>query len=132
MELRDTTGNRVRLPSGREVDVMEALKFCYDLTETDVLVLKVLSSTEAKREDDIAKALSLSKASVNRSLNKLISVGLAERVKEQQSKGGRPRYLYKSPEPQVISEKMGRELRECADLFSRILPSILSSWSRPS
>lgn len=66
---------------------MEALKFCYDLTETDVLILKVLSSTEAKREDDIAKALSLSKASVNRSLNKLISVGLAERVKEQQSKG---------------------------------------------
>ncbi|BCU67149.1 TrmB family transcriptional regulator [Sulfolobales archaeon HS-7] len=127
METMKFEKSKVRLPSGKEVSVSEALKFCYDLSDTDIQVLQVLSKTEYKSEDEISNSLKLSKASVNRSLNKLLSTGFCDRMKDQNSKGGRPRYLYKALSTEMFIEKITRDLNSCADIFSHALPQLIGS-----
>ncbi|MBW9140470.1 MAG: MarR family transcriptional regulator [Candidatus Aramenus sp.] len=116
---------KVRLPSGKEVGLIEALSFCYDISDTDFLVLKTLINAGEKTEDELASLLKLSKASINRSVNKLISVGFVERVKDQNSKGGRPRYIYKPLDPTLITQKIAKDFDYCAKLFGSIVPSEL-------
>ncbi|NON61175.1 HTH-type transcriptional regulator Lrs14 [Acidianus sp. RZ1] len=108
---------KVRLPSGKEVGLVEALGFCYDVSDTDFQVLLTLTSGGPKTEDELSASLKLSKASVNRSVNKLISIGFIERAKDQNSKGGRPRYIYKSIDPELMVSKIGKDFEYCAKLF---------------
>lgn len=117
--------SRVRLPSGKEVGLVEALSFCYDLSDTDFQVLKALLNSEGKNEDMLAEQLKLSKASINRSVNKLVSLGFVERMKDSSSKGGRPRYIYKAVPTERLMEKITNDFRRCAELFSSILPKEL-------
>lgn len=117
--------SRVRLPSGKEVGLVEALNFCYDLSDTDFQVLKALLNSEGKNEDMLAEQLKLSKASINRSVNKLVSLGFVERMKDSSSKGGRPRYIYKAIPTEKLMEKITNDFRRCAELFSSILPKEL-------
>jgi Predicted transcriptional regulator len=117
--------SRVRLPSGKEVGLVEALSFCYDLSDTDFQVLKALLNSDGKNEDMLAEQLKLSKASINRSVNKLVSLGFVERMKDSSSKGGRPRYIYKAVHTERLMEKITNDFRRCAELFSSILPKEL-------
>jgi len=117
--------SRVRLPSGKEVGLVEALSFCYDLSDTDFQVLKALLNSDGKNEDMLAEQLKLSKASINRSVNKLVSLGFVERMKDSSSKGGRPRYIYKAVPAERLMEKITNDFRRCAELFSSILPKEL-------
>ncbi|MDT7872958.1 MAG: HTH-type transcriptional regulator Lrs14 [Sulfolobaceae archaeon] len=117
--------SRVRLPSGKEVGLVEALSFCYDLSDTDFQVLKALLNSDGKNEDMLAEQLKLSKASINRSVNKLVSLGFVERMKDSSSKGGRPRYIYKAVPTERLMEKITNDFRRCAELFSSILPKEL-------
>lgn len=119
--------SRVRLPSGKEVGLVEALSFCYDLSDTDFQVLKALLNSDGKNEDMLAEQLKLSKASINRSVNKLVSLGFVERVKDSSSKGGRPRYIYKSIRVERLVEKITNDFKRCAELFSNVLPKELES-----
>lgn len=96
---------KVRLPSGKEVGLLDALLFCYDVSDTDFKVLKELITNGPKNEDDLASSLKLSKASVNRSLNKLLSIGFVQRMKDQSSKGGRPRFIYTAVNSEELVEK---------------------------
>jgi predicted transcriptional regulator len=118
---------KARLPSGKEVGLIEALSFCYDISDTDFVVLKTLINSGEKTEDELASALKLSKASINRSVNKLISIGFVERVKDQNSKGGRPRYIYKSLDVSALTEKVSRDFEYCAKLFGEITPKELTA-----
>jgi predicted transcriptional regulator len=117
--------SRVRLPSGKEVGLVEALSFCYDLSDTDFQVLKALLNSDGKNEDMLAEQLKLSKASINRSVNKLVSLGFVERMKDSSSKGGRPKYIYKAVPTERLMEKITSDFRRCAELFSSILPKEL-------
>jgi len=117
--------SRVRLPSGKEVGLVEALSFCYDLSDTDFQVLKALLNSDGKNEDMLAEQLKLSKASINRSVNKLVSLGFVERMKDSSSKGGRPRYIYKAVPTERLMEKITNDFKRCAELFSSILPKEL-------
>lgn len=122
MELEVT---KIRLPSGKEVGIIEALSFCYDISDTDFQVLKVLLNSEGKNEDSLAEMLKLSKASINRSVNKLVSLGFVDRVKDSSSKGGRPRYIYKAVSSDKLIEKIVNDFKRCAELFGQLIPKEL-------
>lgn len=122
MELEVT---KIRLPSGKEVGILEALSFCYDISDTDFQVLKILLGGEGKNEDTLAEILKLSKASINRSVNKLVSLGFVERVKDSSTKGGRPRYIYKAIPAERLIEKVVNDFRRCAELFGQLIPKEL-------
>ncbi|BAB66958.1 HTH-type transcriptional regulator Lrs14 [Sulfurisphaera tokodaii] len=122
MELEVT---KIRLTSGKEVGIIEALSFCYDISDTDFQVLKVLLNSEGKNEDSLAEMLKLSKASINRSVNKLVSLGFVERVKDSSSKGGRPRYIYKAIPTERLIEKIVNDFKRCAELFGQLIPKEL-------
>ncbi|MCG2907460.1 MAG: MarR family transcriptional regulator, partial [Sulfolobales archaeon] len=74
------------LPSGKELTLLDVLSFCYGLSETDVQVLMALLKSSPKSTEDLEQELQLSKASVNRSLNKLLSMELVKRIKETGNK----------------------------------------------
>ena len=122
MELEIT---KIRLPSGKEVGLVEALSFCYGMSDTDFQVLKALINSEGKNEDMLTEQLKLSKASINRSVNKLVSLGFVERMKDSTSKGGRPKYIYKAIPTEKLIEKIRNDFRMCAELFSSVLPKEL-------
>jgi predicted transcriptional regulator len=121
MGLEELQNVRVRLPSGREARVVDAIGFCYDLSDTDISVLRELLQRGTKGEDELAAALKLSKASINRSVNKLASLGFVERLKDPNSKGGRPRYLYKPMQLEQLFERMRKDFNYCAEIFSKAI-----------
>lgn len=125
VEVLEFSKFKVKLPSGKEVGVIDALTFCYGLSDTDVEVLKVLMEKENATEDDVSDRLGLSKASVNRSLNKLMSIGFIERERGQTPKMGRPRYVYKTADPNSMLERIKGDFHECARLFSSVISSLL-------
>jgi predicted transcriptional regulator len=109
---------KIRLPSGKEASLIDALGFCYDISDTDFQVLRVLMKGTGKTEDELSSMLHLSKASINRSVNKLASLGFIEREKDPNSKGGRPRFIYTSISYEKLTEKITRDFKYCADIFS--------------
>ncbi|MCY0859924.1 MAG: HTH-type transcriptional regulator Lrs14 [Sulfolobaceae archaeon] len=111
---------KIRLPSGREVSLLDALNFCYDIADTEYKVLKTILAEGEKTEDELAEELSLSKASVNRALNRLVTLGFIVREKEQKTRGGRPRYIYKSIGIDTIINRIAKDLSFCAENFSKL------------
>lgn len=117
---------KVKLPSGKEVGLVDALLFCYDISDTDFKVLKELIKGGPKGEDELSANLKLSKASINRALNKLLSIGFVQRTKEQSSKGGRPKFIYSAISPDELINKISRDFEYCAKTFISLLPAELS------
>jgi len=99
---------RVKLPSGKEATPLDALKFCYNLSETDLEVLTLLMDGNKLDVDTIASKLGLSKATVNRALNKLVSLGFVERERHKRSGAGRPKYIYYVKRPEEILDKISK------------------------
>jgi len=120
----ETEPSKIKLPSGKEMSLIDALNFCYDLSDTDFQILKILVSSGMKTEDELAEILKLSKASINRSVNKLIAAGFVERVKDTKTKGGRPRYLYKSISVDKLIEKISKDFNYCAEVFSNLVQRV--------
>jgi predicted transcriptional regulator len=116
---------KVRLPSGKEVGLLDALLFCYDISDTDFKVLKESIKNGPINEDEVAAELKLSKASVNRSLNKLLSIGFVQRMKDQSSKVGRSRFIYSAISSDEIVNKVSRDFEYCAKIFISITPAEL-------
>ncbi len=109
---------KIRLPSGKEASLIDALGFCYDISDTDFQVLRVLMKSNGKTEDELSSMLHLRKASINRSVNKLASLGFIDREKDPNSKGGRPRFIYTAVPYESLVEKISKDFKYCADLFS--------------
>ncbi|MEM0373368.1 MAG: HTH-type transcriptional regulator Lrs14 [Sulfolobaceae archaeon] len=120
----ESGSEKIKLPSGKEMALIDALNFCYDLSDTDFQILKILVNSGTKTEDELAEILKLSKASINRSVNKLIAVGFVERVKDTKTKGGRPRYLYKSISVDKLIEKISKDFNYCAEVFSNLVQKV--------
>lgn len=115
------SGTRIKLPSGKDAGLVDILSFCYGLSETDVQVLMALAKSDAKGTEDLENDLKLSKASINRSLNKLLEMGLVMRIKEAGNKAGRPRYLYKSKEYSELKRKILDDIKDCADKMGQLV-----------
>ncbi|MDT7872916.1 MAG: HTH-type transcriptional regulator Lrs14 [Sulfolobaceae archaeon] len=115
------SGARVKLPSGKDAGLVDILSFCYGLSETDVQVLVALAKADAKGTEDLEEDLKLSKASINRSLNKLLEMGLVMRIKEPGNKAGRPRYLYKTRGYKELKEKILEDIRNCAESMAKLV-----------
>ena len=77
------------LPSGKELKLLDVLRFCYGLSETEVHILTMLLKSSPKLAQDLEQELGLSKAIVSRSLNKLQNMGLIKRTKETGNHLGR-------------------------------------------
>lgn len=121
MAQTNISGTRIKLPSGKDAGLVDILSFCYGLSETDVQVLIALAKSEAKGTEDLETDLKLSKASINRSLNKLLEMGLVMRIKEPGNKAGRPRYLYKTKDYNELKQKILQDIKDCAEKMAQLV-----------
>lgn len=120
-ETQLSEGTRIKLPSGKDAGLVDILSFCYGLSETDVTVLLALMKGDARGTEELESDLKLSKASINRSLNKLLEMGLVMRIKEPGNKAGRPRYLYKTRDYTELKGKMLSDIKDCADKMAQLV-----------
>ena len=118
---------RIRLPSGKEINLVDVLKFCYDLSETDTQILLKLVKGNEYDVDELAKELGLSKATVNRSLNKLVELGFILRRRERRQSVGRPKYKYYVENPQNLIEKLKSDMEKCAEVMKQHVSRLIES-----
>jgi len=118
---------RIRLPSGKEINLVDVLKFCYDLSETDTQILLKLVKGNEYDVDELAKELGLSKATVNRSLNKLVELGFILRRRERRQSVGRPKYKYYVENPQNLIEKLKSDMEKCAEVMKQHISRLIES-----
>ncbi len=117
----------LKLPSGRELTLQDLVKFCYDLSETDVEVLSILLKEKPKTIEELSDKLMLSKATISRSLNKLLGLGLVIRKREQSPTGvGRPKYLYYT-DMGLIKNKMMRDIEACSKIIKEFITKIMET-----
>jgi predicted transcriptional regulator len=121
MSQTQISGARIKLPSGKDAGLVDILSFCYGLSETDVQVLMALMRGDARGTEELETELKLSKASINRSLNKLLEMTLVMRIKEPGNKAGRPRYLYKAKDYAELKSKMLDDLKSCYDKMAELV-----------
>lgn len=121
MSQTQISGARIKLPSGKDAGLVDILSFCYGLSETDVQVLMALMRGDARGTEELENELKLSKASINRSLNKLLEMTLVMRIKEPGNKAGRPRYLYKAKDYAELKNKMLEDIRACSDKMAELV-----------
>ncbi|EZQ03217.1 MULTISPECIES: HTH-type transcriptional regulator Lrs14 [Acidianus] len=121
MEQSQISGTRIKLPSGKDAGLVDILSFCYGLSETDVHVLMALMKGEARGTEELESELKLSKASINRSLNKLLEMALVMRIKEPGNKAGRPRYLYKAKDYMELKTKMLQDIKDCSESMASLV-----------
>ena len=118
---------RIVLPSGKEAKLLDALSFCYDISDTEFKVLETVIAKGSITEDELVELLKLSKASINRSLNKLVSLGFISREKVQSTKGGRPKYIYKTLQKEELIRKITQDFKKCSEMFISTLPLVIRS-----
>ncbi len=116
---------RIHLPSGREVNITEGLRFCYDLSETDTQILLELLKGGEYSVNELAEKLGLSKATVNRSLNKLVELGFVSRKREKKEGVGRPKFKYYIDNPKELIERLKKDFEACAEEFKRRIEKLV-------
>ncbi|AEB94369.1 MAG: HTH-type transcriptional regulator Lrs14 [Metallosphaera sp.] len=121
MSQNQISGARIKLPSGKDAGLVDILSFCYGLSETDVQVLMGLMRGNARGTEELEKELKLSKASINRSLNKLLEMNLVMRIKEPGNKAGRPRYLYRAKDYSELKSKMLNDIKDCSEKMGQLV-----------
>ncbi len=86
---------KVKFPDGREVEVITIFKFVYGLSDSELEILKLLVNTKGKlTAEDIASSLNISRNTVTKPINLLISKGLVLREKQKSGSNGRPKLFY--------------------------------------
>ena len=121
---------RLRLPTGREADIVEGLRFCYDLSETDTAILFELLKGKEYTVDELAEKLKLSKATVNRSLTKLVEIGFVTRTREKKGGAGRPKYKYYVSDPEKVINKIIEDFERCAKIYREALQNLLKQLKK--
>lgn len=106
---------KIRLPTGKEIGVNDILAFCYGLSETDIEVLRQVAEygEEGTTVDNLVKSLKLSRASISRSLSKLVDLGFIIRRKLPPSGAGRPKYIYVAITPKELADRIQRDIQQC-------------------
>ena len=115
------------LPSGKILTLLDLAKFCYDFSETDVIIMFELVDKEPKSIEELSEKLNLSKATVSRTLAKLYSMGFISRIRKPgEEKVGRPRYLYTTTS-HTVKQKMRKDLEKCSELVKKFSEDALSN-----
>jgi Predicted transcriptional regulator len=112
MDLRQ----KIRLPSGKLTSVGNIIGYFYDLSETDITVLENTISKGKVEADQLEKELSISRSTLNMSLNKLHSLGFLEKKRGEVKHTGRPKYIYTVSAN--VKEKIKKELE---DIFKEVI-----------
>ncbi|MEM4025472.1 MAG: helix-turn-helix domain-containing protein, partial [Sulfolobales archaeon] len=108
------------------VSIIDVLKFFYDLNETDVIILLKLSREGGKTLEELSQSISMSKASISRSISKLHSLGFISRKKiTGKMIRGRPKYIY-----DIDREKVLRDILENINKCSEVAKSIIDNLFR--
>jgi predicted transcriptional regulator len=97
---------------------------CLGLSKTDFKVLMSVVGT-AKTIDEIQAELNTSKASVHRSLNKLVALGLVLKTKEQGEKIGRPRNVYYTPDMEKLKEIFSNASETCVSVAKSSVDEVM-------
>ena len=79
----------------------------------------IRSSPKLARE--LEQELQLSKAIVNRSLNKLLGLGLVKRTKDTEKRHGRPKYVYYTPNFDELKDKLTKEIEDCTNSIRNLI-----------
>jgi len=117
----------LRTPAGRRLDFKMLMEFCYNLTETDVMILEWMLEKGKGKEysvDDIKDVFNLSRATVNRVLSKLADMELINKKKKKRNGTGRPRYVY-SIDPDRMYEKLVGDITNCSAEIERYVKKLL-------
>ena len=109
------------LPSGKELKLLDVLRFCYGLSEPEVHILMTLIKSRPKTTQELEQELQLSKAIVSRSVNKLLSMGLVKRTKTTEKRYGRPKYIYYIPDVNEFKDRLAKEIEECANSIRNLI-----------
>ncbi|MGC9147981.1 MAG: helix-turn-helix domain-containing protein [Sulfolobales archaeon] len=117
---------RCRLPSGKEVSIIDVLKFFFDFNETDVIVLLRILSAGSRTLEDLARETHMSKASVSRSISKLYSLGFVSREKviDKVSKG-RPKYVYRVDREGAL-KRIFENIEMCNNVAKSVFEKVLT------
>lgn len=117
---------RCRLPSGKEVSIIDVLKFFFDFNETDVIVLLRILSVGSRTLEDLARETHMSKASVSRSISKLYSLGFVSREKviDKVSKG-RPKYVYRVDREGAL-KRIFENIEMCNNVAKSVFEKVLT------
>jgi len=106
--------------SADDIDCDNVLRCLFDLSELDIMVLKILGEGGEHRSKVLAEELDRDQSTVYRSLEKLVSCSLVYKEKETIRKGGYY-YLY-SCRP---LDKVREEAKECLETwYSEMMSSI--------
>ncbi len=117
----------IKTPAGRRLDLRRIMEFCYDLSETDVMILEWMLNEGGGNDyavDDLRKVFNLSRATVNRVLSKLADMELIDKRKKKRSGTGRPRYVY-SVTPERLYEKLLEDITKCSKEISEYVKTVL-------
>ncbi|PMB76350.1 MAG: transcriptional regulator [Fervidicoccus fontis] len=116
----------IKLPSGKELTLYELVKFCYDFSETDLMILFKIIDKKTTIEE-LSNDLKLSKATISRSLTNLLNLGFVVRNREIENYGvGRPKYTYYSSK-EIIESKLRKDMNKCAKIIRDFIGKILES-----
>jgi len=117
----------IKLPSGKELTLYDLVKFCYDLSETDLEILFRLMDSKKKTIEELSEELKLSKATVSRSLSKLLGLGFVTRARESASHNvGRPKYTYYST-IEIVENRMKKDVERCSEVVRDFITKVLES-----
>ncbi|MCC6030462.1 MAG: MarR family transcriptional regulator [Desulfurococcales archaeon] len=118
---------RCRLPSGKEVSIIEVLKFFYDFNETDVIILLKILKNHSVTLDDLSRETNLSKASISRSISKLYSLGFVSREKTTgKAVKGRPKYIYRVNRESALN-KIYENIEKCSSVAKETFEKLFGS-----
>jgi predicted transcriptional regulator len=115
----------LKLPSGRQVSIYDLVKFCYDLSETDIeLLFKLLAKKQATIEE-LSTEMGVSNATVSRSLTRLIGLGFVRRMRTKSESGiGRPKYVY-TTDKKLIENKLKSDIELCLRVVKNVVVKTL-------
>lgn len=109
----------LRLPNGRELTAYKIFNFCFDLSETDLIILQKLLDKEMSI-NELSKELGMSRTIIWIHLNNLSKIGiLAKTIKHDAKKVGRPNYFFKIDKEVFLEQVVKNGIGECADAIVR-------------
>ncbi|MCD6236887.1 MAG: hypothetical protein DRN09_03805 [Thermoplasmata archaeon] len=100
----------------------DLLKMIFSLNDSDIKTYKYALSLGETRADELAERLNKDRATVYRSLEKLVKSGLCQK-KKMILKGGGSYYLYRCMDPEYIKN----HLEHCIEEWYRSMKEILNN-----
>lgn len=117
---------RIRLPYGRVLTLTDILRFVFNLNDTDLSIMSMILEEGKATAEELTRRLKYNRSSVNRSLLKLLHLGLIDReTVHVEGKIGRPMYTYKARKAEEVREVLRSRVKICAEAALKLIDEIL-------